>query len=62
MPLEIRQIGIRLQVDGGQGRQDADGSDVEPNRSAGLTQDERASIIDECVRRVLRELKLASER
>lgn len=61
MPLEIRQIGIRLQVDEAQGR---DGGDApapsEPG--AGLGQDERAAIVDECVRRVLRELTLARRR
>lgn len=62
MPLEIRQIGIRLQVEDGPGQPPREGAGEAQARGAGLSQDERASIIDECVRRVLRELKLASER
>lgn len=63
MPLEVRQIGIRLNVGDG-GSQQADGG--EAVRSLGGRQEidpsERASIVDECVDAVLTALRMQSER
>jgi hypothetical protein len=62
LPLEVRQIGIRLDV--GDQASAADGADNfgqgEPR--PGLDPSERAEIIGECVEAVLRALRLQGER
>lgn len=60
MPLEVRQIGIRLNVsDSGSDQAEA------PARSAArheIDPSERAAIVEECVDAVLTALRLQSER
>jgi len=60
MPLEVRQIGIRLSIgaDGEPAQGDANGDDSELR----LTRAERGRILEECVRAVLAELRSAQER
>jgi hypothetical protein len=62
LPLEVRQIGIRLNVgDSGAGQDDGEAS-----RSPGVRQEiepsERAAIVEECVDAVLAALRMQSER
>ena len=58
MPLEVNEIGIRLSVGDGEPAQapEAPGS---PPALSGL---ERTALVEECVRRVLEELKRMQER
>jgi hypothetical protein len=60
MPLEVREIGIRLAVDDAQ-RED-DGPEAEQGAPAGLSWADRNAIVDQCVRAVLDELRRGRER
>lgn len=59
MPLEVRQIGIRMAVGDGDGEPE---SGAQPASGAGLSAAQRRSIVEQCVRSVLAELKLGRER
>ncbi len=63
MPLEVRQIGIRLNVGGQEApvqlQDDGPGRGLEDQ---GISPSERASIVNQCVEAVLAELKMQSER
>jgi len=62
MPLEVRQIGIRLDVgDHSAPGQDGDGPDWSSEERP-LGASERAAIVSECLEKVLAELRLQSER
>ena len=57
MPLEINEIDIAMRVTDGDGRRDSFGESA-AGQSAGI---DREELIEECVRRVLQELKNQSE-
>lgn len=65
MPLEVRQIGIRMQVgdagDEGGREQDGDGASVLDLLQHGDDGRERARMIEQCVEAVLAELARRSE-
>ena len=61
MALEISEIGIHVRVPDGSGPAASEGGDGGPG-GGGLAQDERARLVDECVRRVLRILAQREER
>ncbi len=63
MPLEVRQIGIRLNV-GDSGSGPADGGEQRPGSGGRgeIDPSERASIVEECIDAVLNALRLQSER
>lgn len=61
MPLEVRQIGIRMDV-GDQQPPAADEGPGWPPDERPVGRSERAAIVRECVAAVLAELKLQSER
>ena len=60
MPLEVNEIGIRLQVrDREEGEENSRPGHEEKDGCCGIDRDE---IVEECLRRVLRMLKEARER
>lgn len=61
MPLEVRQIGIRLNVGDGQ-IADGDGEAGPPGDGQGIDPAERAGIVEDCVEAVLTALRMQSER
>jgi hypothetical protein len=62
VPLEVRQIGIRLNVGDG-GSQPADGGEASPGPARqGIDPSERSAIVEECVDAVLTALRMQSER
>ena len=67
MPLEVRQIGIRLNVGegagpGSGGEAGNDGGDSGPAGAQAIDPAERAEIIEECVGAVLDALRMQGER
>jgi hypothetical protein len=60
MPLEVRQIGIRVNV--GDPPPACGGAPPADAAPTGIAPAERAAIVDECVEAVLNALKMASER
>lgn len=63
MPLEVRQIGIHLNVgDGDQGQADDDSDSGLRAPAQGLDPSERAEIVEECVEAMLAALRMQSER
>jgi hypothetical protein len=61
LPLEVRQIGIRLNV-GDEQDPDGDGGPGSSGDGQGIDPAERAGIIEDCVEAVLTALRMQSER
>jgi hypothetical protein len=63
LPLEVRQIGIRLNV-GENGPEPADGREAAPGLGGRheIDPSERAAIVEECVDAVLTAIRMQSER